>query len=180
MSAKRYSPNTRITIAGFSAIILGFLLMGYLPYYRQCQRLEAQIAAHQGTQAEAARQSTQLKEVTRRAQLIRLAVRDYSRLVPANKDLGNFLEQLSQQLTAAGMQDTAVRALAPTALGKCEQLPIEIRGTGTYTQFREFLTHLEALPRMSSVSRLHIDSDSAGSGKLTVELTLSIYNTKSN
>lgn len=178
----RISRNTAITVGGFAAIVVGFLLLGYLPYYRQRQALRQEIVGRQDEMAAVAQQSVQLKEATRRAQLINasLQIRDYDRLVPVNKDLGTFLRQLSEELDAAGMQDTAVRALPPTALGKCQQLPIEIKGVGTFEQFHGFLVRLEHLPRMSSVSRLHIEADNAVSGKVSVELTLAIYNTKAN
>jgi Tfp pilus assembly protein PilO len=106
--------------------------------------------------------------------------RTYDRLVPEKQNLGPFLGQLSTELDAAGMQNTAVRALTKTLLGKCEQWPIEVRGTGNFQQVRRFLRSLESLPRLSSVTRLNLETDPAMNGLVTTELTLSIYNTRPN
>jgi Tfp pilus assembly protein PilO len=105
-------------------------------------------------------------------------VRNHDRLLPANQDLGPFMEQLSHELDNAGMKETTVRALPPIALGKSQQLPIEIEGTCTFEQFHDFLVRLEGLPRLSSVSKLSVEADTPMTGKVTVLLQLSIYNTK--
>ena len=107
-----------------------------------------------------------------------MEVNNYDRLVPGNQDLGPFLAQLSRELDVAGMADITVRALPPTVLGKCQQLPIQIKGKGTYAQFHRFLTRVESFERMSSVSKLAIEADTTMNGKVLVDLTLSIYNTK--
>ena len=121
--------------------------------------------------------SRRLATLTQQADLLTLQIRDYSQLVPDQNGLGSFWEQLSGELDATGVQNTTVRALAPTRLGKCQQLPIEVHGTGTFAQLHDFLIHLENLPRKSSVSRLNLASDPGLSDKVTMDLTLSIYNT---
>ena len=177
MAIKSLSRNTLITLVGYGTLLGAFLLLGYLPYWSQSRRILAEIAQRQEAMAQSVQQTEQLKNLTCRAQLLQIEVHDYNRLVPENKDLGTFLGQLSGDLDASGMQNTAVRALTPTISGKVQQLPIEVRGTGTFQQFQNFLVRLENLPRMSSVSRLNIEADNAMTGKVTIELTLSIYNT---
>jgi Tfp pilus assembly protein PilO len=167
-----------VSIAGFSAIFLGFLGMSYIPHWRECQSLNAQIMEHKEHLEQIAAQTAELKDVTEQVRLIHEQVKGYDRLVPASQDLGTFLGQLSNELSAAGLQDSAVRAMAPTLLAKCQQLPIEIHGTGTAAQCHAFLTRLEALPRKSSVSHLTLEADAAMTGKVTMELTLCIYNLK--
>ena len=163
---------------GFGIIILAFIVLGYLPYHAEAARLEREIAVRKERLDTNVQQSQQLRDLTRQRGFVSLAVKNYDRLVPATQDLGTFLEQLSQELDNTGMRDTTKRALAPTKLGKCQQLPIEMHGVGTFGQFHRFLERLESLPRMSSVSKLNIESDAAMTGTLTVDLTLSIYSTK--
>ncbi len=167
-----------ISLVGFVALIGAFVAFGLLPHFREVSRLEARIKDCDQQLSTAAAQSRELREHIKRKDFMCLEVRNYDRLVPGNQDLGPFLAQLSQELDNAGMKDITVRALAPTMLGKCQQLPIEIRGTGSFAQFHQFLVKLENLPRMSSVSKMMIESDAPMTGKVSVELTLSIYNTK--
>lgn len=167
-----------LTPLGFGLIILAFVVLGYWPYHAEAASLGRQIAARKERIETNVQESQQLRDLTRQRRFQSLSVKNYDRLVPATQDLGNFLEQLSQELDNTGMRDTQTRALAATKLGKCQQLPIEMHGVGTFAQFHHFLERLESLPRMSSVSKLNIESDAAMTGTLTVDLTLSIYSTK--
>ena len=180
MRVKRISRNTWITVGGFAIILAGFGLGGYLPYRLEYDRLTREIHERSADKADTAVQSGRLRDLTRQAQLIQAEVRGYDRLVPANKDLGNFLQDLSRELEASHLSDFSVRALAPTNLGKCQQLPIEVHSAGTFGQFDNFLQRLELLSRKSSVNHLSVESDAALSGNVAVDITLSIYNTKPN
>lgn len=177
MSIKRLTPTTLFTLVGYGAIGGGFILFGLLPCWQEASALRRVIAERRAAQVQALADSRRLATLTQRADLLHLEIRDFAQLVPDQNGLGSFWEQLSHELDATGVQNTTVRALAPTRLGKCQQLPIEVHGTGTFAQLHDFLTHLECLPRKSSVSRLNLDSDPAMTDKVTIDLTLSIYNT---
>lgn len=110
MRVKRISRNTWITVGGFAVILAGFGLGGYLPYRLEYDRLTRDIQARSADRADTAVQSARLRDLTRQAQLIQAEVRDYDRLVPANKDLGNFLQDLSRELEASHLSDFSVRA----------------------------------------------------------------------
>ena len=167
-----------VSLAGFGVLFLGFAALSLFPYWRQTSSLRGEINQLEQQIAQSQSQVGQLKTLQREAQMIHLEVRNYDRLVPGNQDLGPFLAQLSGELDNAGMKDITVRALPPITLGKCQQLPIEVRGVGSFSQFHDFLVRLERLPRMSAVSKMTIESDTGMTGKVTVDLTLSIYNTK--
>jgi Tfp pilus assembly protein PilO len=167
-----------VSLIGFGALIFGFAAFSLLPFWRKVSGLNTEIATLQQRIAETDNQVRSLKNLQSQSQLIQREVRNYDRLVPANQDLGGFLEQLSRELDNAGMKDSKLQVLPSTTLGKCQQLPIEVRGTGTFAQFHQFLLRIEDLPRMSSVSKMTVEADAAMTGKVTVDVTLSIYNTK--
>jgi Tfp pilus assembly protein PilO len=178
------NPNTvqsrRLGVIGaYVALAAGFGLFGYLPYERSMGENRAQIVRLQDEIQSRQNKIHQLDEMSRQVQLIDLQTRDFDRLVPANKDLGPFLAELSRELDRAGMRDITVSAMPATPLGKAQRLPIEVKGKGTYAQFHDFLVHLEGLPRKSSVGKLNIDADTDMSGYVTAELMLYIYNTNS-
>jgi len=175
------APNKQraiVTVSGFAILLVAFAAFSLVPYLKTVSDLKSQIASINADLQKNAQQRAQLEELKPKVQLISMQVSNYDRLVPRNQDLGSFLEQLSQELDNAGLNNTTKRALPPTILGKCQQLPIEIKGTGSYAQFHRFLKRLESLDRMSSVSRLTLESDVPMNGNVTIDLTLSIYNTK--
>ncbi len=177
MDSPKWNIN-RLTMSGL--MLVGLLALGStVPYYFSWSKLNRNIQATQ-TDIEQAQQSTQeLLNIERRAKLIHNEVKDYDKLVPNNQELGPFLGQLTQEMQRAGMADTSVRALAPIPRGKCDQLPIELRGAGSYQEFQSFLARLEGLDRKSSVNHLVVDGTSTLNGQVNVELSLAIYNTRS-
>lgn len=179
MPANRHVSPSVVTGIGFSLIMM-LLGAGYFSCWQQGRRLQAETVRCEQADAEVAHNAVRLVDLTRRTQMIEAEVRDYDRLVPDSKDLGSFLGQLSAELENAGLQNTAVRALASTLLGKCERLPIEVHGTGSFEQVHRFLERLESMPRKSSVSRLQLEADAAISGTVTLDITLSIYSTRQN
>jgi Tfp pilus assembly protein PilO len=55
------------------------------------------------------------------------------------------------------------------------EMEIQLSAEGSYTGICRFLTGLENLPRLCSISRLSIDSERGSNGNYPVELTLMIY-----
>jgi Tfp pilus assembly protein PilO len=164
-----------LSLCGFGVIGAFFLAISYLPYLHQRAVLRADIVQQNQQIAAIAAQTRQLKDGNAQIQLLGDKVKDYDRLVMTNQNLGSFLEQLSHELTAAGLPNAAVQAMAPVALGKCQQLPIQIHAVGTAAQCHDFLQRLETLPRKSSISHLNLEADAGMTGKVSMELTLSIY-----
>ncbi|HVX84587.1 MAG TPA: type 4a pilus biogenesis protein PilO [Phycisphaerae bacterium] len=160
-------------VGTFGVLIGGALVHGHV-VEKSIGATEAQIAQRQQTQVA-------LTGLDQKIKLIKLQVNDYDRLVSPNQDLGEFLKQLNQARDQVGLRDVTISTLALTTRNKSQELPIAIRGTGTFAQFHDFLQRLETLPRMSSVKHLLVEAaDPSMSGKVSIELTLSIYSTKSS
>lgn len=167
----------RLTMSGLA--VLGLLAAAsVVPYWMSWSKLSTAIRSTEEKIALSTQHSQDLLNVQKQARLIRAEVKDYDKLVPGNQDLGPFLGQLTERMQRAGMTDTAVRALAPVPRGKCDQLPIELRGAGTYADVTNFLVQLEGLERKSSVNHLIIDGGSTMNGRVTVEISLAIFNTR--
>ena len=124
--------------------------------------------------------TAQLEQVRGQVHFIALQVGNHDRILPDTQNVGEFMEKLSNERDAAGMKDGSVHSLPQVSRTEpgCQQLPIEISGTCTFSQFHDFLVRLEGMQRMSSVSKLAIDADTSMSGSVNVSLQLSIYNTK--
>ncbi len=166
-------------VGGYAVIAAGFLAIGLIPHLEKASAVEAGIASEQAEISSRVAAKRELDDITQKVQLINMQVGNHDRLLPANQDLGPFMEELSKELDSAGMKESStVRALPSVTLGKSQQLPIEVTGTCTFSQFHDFLVRLEHLPRMSSVSHLSVEADTPMTGKVAVQLTLSIYNTK--
>jgi Tfp pilus assembly protein PilO len=164
--------------AGYGAIAGAFALLCVVPYVHNVSKIRAAIVQEQREIEARKAAKQQLEQVRGQVHFVGLQVANHERLLPDAQNVGEFMEKLSNERDAAGMKDGSVHSLPVISLTRCQQLPIEISGTCTFSQFHDFLVRLEGMQRMSSVSKLSIDADTAMSGAVNVSLQLSIYNTK--
>ena len=165
--------------AGYGGIAVAFVVLCVIPYVHSVSTIRAGIAQQQREIESRKAAHQQLEQVSGQVHFISLQVENHDRLLPETQNVGEFMEKLSNERDAAGMKDGSVHSLPLISLTRCQQLPIEISGTCTFAQFHDFLVRLEGMQRMSSVSKLSIDADTAMSGSVNVSLQLSIYNAKS-
>ena len=165
-------------MTGYGILAAGFVIVGVFPYLRDVSSIRSQIASDQREIETRRASQKQLEHVKSQVHFIELQVGNHNRLLPDTQNVGDFMEKLSHERDTAGMKDGSVHSLPLISLSRCQQLPIEISGTCTYSQFHDFLMRLEGLERMSSVSKLSVEADTAMSGKVNVSVQLSIYNTK--
>ena len=174
--ASRKSRQLFLT-AGYAVLFTAFVAFAALPYARGMAAARSDITRFQQEIASRQDKAHQLDVIQRRLQMVDLQTRNFDRLVPANQNIGPFLDELTQEQRNAGMRDTSVSELQATPLGKSQRQPIEVHGRGTFAQLHEFLVRLENLGRMSSVGKLSIEADADMDGNVTAQLTLFIYNT---
>ena len=169
----------RTLIRGAYALIFAVFaaLIGALGF--QGLMIRQAIAGETRQIADRSAKQASLEKLSRDIKLIKLQVNDYDRLVWPTRDLGNFLTELDLARDDAGLRDVTTQTLATETQSKSERLPIKITGTGTYAQFQQFLERLEHLRRLSAISHLSVKAaDPTMDGKISVEMTLSIYNVK--
>ena len=167
-----------LVVGGYTALVLTFALTGVTPCVRGTIKARAAITqTQQGLQDHQAKQS-QLIDIEKSIELINRQVAHYPQLVPENQNPGDFLSSLSQELHAAGLKDMDHKALASVTMGRTQKLAIELRGSSSFEQFHAFLRKLEQMDRKCSVGRLVVESDANMSGKVSVNLTLYIFNSK--
>ncbi|MCL2640552.1 MAG: type 4a pilus biogenesis protein PilO [Phycisphaerales bacterium] len=167
-----------IVIGGYAALLLAFGIMGVAPCAVGTAKARS---ASDKTQQEIHNnllKQNQLVNVEKSIELINRQVSNYPRLVPENQELGDFLGSLSRELESVGMKDMDHKALATVTLGRLQKLTIELRGSGSFEQFHRFLKKLERMDRKCSIGRLVIESDPDLTGKVAIDLTLYIFNTK--
>jgi Tfp pilus assembly protein PilO len=163
---------------GYAALVLAFVLLGVLPYFRGVSVANAAIANHQKEIEQRVQTKNALVKISKEIVDLEYQVRNYERLVPPNQDLGKFLEQVSTELDKCGMKEVDVHAQAAITRDKSQKLPITLKASGTFAQLQNFLLKLENLPRMCSVGQVILEADPAMTGKVNVNLTLFIYNSK--
>lgn len=112
------------------------------------------------------------------------AMSHFRERLPQQQNFGEFLNSVSENLKAAGVEDFAVQPKPPVALeaarlpsslavaGGTLILPVRITFDGTLAQVVEFQRRMDELPRLSQVESLKIVNDEAHPGFVRVEMVL--------
>ena len=113
--------------------------------------------------------------------------RDFRKRLPAERQFGEFLNDLSDNLEASGIEDYSVQprpaqvldqTKLPASLKLTEGtvlLPVVVSFEGDFGGLFEFLRGIESLPRLSHVETLRLVNDEKRPGRVAVELTLCTY-----
>ena len=167
-----------LILGGYAALAATTLLVCLL-HYSGVAAARAAVDRYQGEIEHRLQTKKSLVDANTQIQNIEFQVRNFPRLVPEDQDLGSFLEQLSSELSLAGMKDVDIKNQAAITMGRCQKLPIQLHASGTFAQFHQFLEKVEHFDRLCSVGHITIETaDPEMDGRVKVDLTLFIYSSK--
>lgn len=114
-------------------------------------------------------------------------MRDFRSRLPADRDFGDFLRDLSNNLLQAGVENYAVQprparevdpARLPPALAQTQGttiLPVSISFESGFSQVFDFLAKIEAMPRLTHVETISLANNEQSPGDVKVEIMLYTY-----
>lgn len=100
---------------------------------------------------------------------------DMLRRLPNKTEVAALLVDISQQGLAAGLEFQLFKPGKEVPAEFYVELPIQIRVTGTYHQFGQFVSGVADLPRIVTLHDIHIVNTGAKDNKLVMELTAKTY-----
>lgn len=114
-------------------------------------------------------------------------MRDFRSRLPAERDFGDFLRDLSNNLLQAGVENYAVQprparevdpAKLPPALAQTQGttiLPVSVSFESSFQEVFEFLAKIEEMPRLTHVETISLANDEGSPGDVKVEIMLYTY-----
>lgn len=184
MTAKRLNIITILIVIGASA---GFVFGLLIPGARQMDDLQKAIAAEQQSVAQRQAKVGDISGLYQ--QLVQLSddVSTFRQRLPADRRLGEFLNELSDAMAKTGIADYQVQPLPATRVDS-EDLPARLKlanGTGVlpvrigfHSDFQkafELLDALEVLPRLAYVERFDVEAEDELSGRLSVSMVVQAF-----
>ncbi|MBI5765118.1 MAG: type 4a pilus biogenesis protein PilO [Planctomycetes bacterium] len=184
MTLKKLNLTVAGSAIGATAIFLGALVIpGTKKLNAQRTAVKEQLIAVQQEQqaiGNVADVYASLVELTNRN-------RDFRKKLPVERQFGEFLQALSDTMNRHGIEEGAVQQKAelqvdatalPTHLALIKGtgiLPVEVGFDATFQQLFDFLSGVQALPRLSHVESLKITNDEQSPGRIHAELVLHTY-----
>lgn len=97
------------------------------------------------------------------------------RQLPDNIDIESLLVDLSQTSVAAGLDVEYFRPQGEIQQEFYAEYPIQLKVSGTYHEFGNFISGLSTLPRIVTLSNIDIQGSEEGNGDLAMDLTATTY-----
>ena len=96
------------------------------------------------------------------------------RRLPKKTEISGLLNDISQTGLSSGVEFQLFKPLAERHIEFYAELPIQMRMTGTYHEFGNFVSEVAALPRIVTLHNIKISPDNV-SGLLVMEVTAKTY-----
>lgn len=184
MTIRKLNTLVVITMLSITGLFVGALLV---PGLKELQRRRAEIHERveevKTTQAHIGHVSDIYTEITALDQ----RTCNFRTRLPADRQFGEFLRSLSDELRRLGVEQNTVQPraeehLEPTLLpadlklaGTTRILPVQVSFDSNFSQVFEFLKSVEDLPRLSHVESIDITNDEHSPSHVHAEIMLITY-----
>lgn len=157
------------------SMVIGFVLFRYLPLQKRIKAVEQRRAEQRLAIAESQRQSEQLPIL--REQLLKLqrTVGNYESNIPAQRDLGVFLQQIANLMDEHNLKGQQVQPGKEIKADTLNAIPVNIQCKGKLKQIYEFYRRLQKLDRLVRIEQVKLENDRDFSGQLSSQTKVVIY-----
>lgn len=164
------------------AMVLAAGLIVYLPQNRKLNHLQAQITSQQLALQSESEKAAVVPQIQRQVQELKSRYRNFDRRLPKQKELGEFLKQISEKLTDEQLSSQLIEPGKPTREELFHTLPIIMKFKGSFPAMAMFLKRIEGMERVTRVQKMSIINDHKDKDKdegLAIEVQMNIYFTES-
>jgi Tfp pilus assembly protein PilO len=156
-------------------MIGAFLLVWYRPLRQEMKLVRQAKAAQTLATAKTLAQSSQLSTLKEQLFQIRKSVGNYQAKVPDNRDLGAFLQQITDLMNRHDLKDQLIQPGDELKTEGFNCITVNMRGTGSFKQIFAFFESLQALDRLVRIQHVELLNDSDFSGNVTINADTVIY-----
>lgn len=161
--------------AAAAVMICGFVLLRYLPLQRKMSSLRqahtAQMLAISKTSAE----SKQMPAIKEQLQQLRTEIENYERRVPAQRELGEFLQKIANLMNECNLQGQVIQLGEEIKAGELSCIPVNMQCKGRLSQIFEFYRCVQGLDRLVRIEHVKLVNDGDFSGEVSMQTDAVIY-----
>lgn len=156
-------------------LIADFLWFGCLPLWKTMRAIKQTKAALTVVIAKGTIGSRQLPALSEQLQKLQGTVSNYQVNVPAQSDLGGFLQQIANLMTEHNLSEQVVAPSKEIQADGLSCIPINVKCKGRLAQVFQFYKRLQRLDRLVRIEQVNLVNDSDFSGQVSMETKAVIY-----
>jgi Tfp pilus assembly protein PilO len=171
-----FRERKQITICvAAAAMILGFVLLRYLPLRKRIKAVEQTTAVQKLAVAKALEERAQLPALEDELLELEGAVGKYQVNVPDNRDLGVFLQKIADVMNEHNLKDQLVQPRQEIKAEGLKCIPVSMQCRGRLHEVFGFFTALQLLDRSIRIEHVNLENDSDFSGEVSMRAEAIIY-----
>jgi len=155
--------------------IAGFVLFCHLPLRKKMKAFERDRTVQQSIISKASYQTKQLPELKQRLLELQKTAEDYRMNVPAQRDLGAFLQRIANLMNEARLSEQFIEHGKETQAGVLNCIPVNMRCKGKLAQLFEFYRALQRLDRLVRIEQVELVNEADFGGEVSMQTKAFIF-----
>ena len=155
--------------------VADFVLFGYLPLKNRLKAIKQARTAQNRVIAKAGTQRERLPAIGQQLQGLQRVVADFESNVPAQKSIGEFLQQIANLMSQYNLSEQVVTPSKEIKAGGLNCIPVDMQCKGKLAQIFEFYKRLQDLDRLVRIEQVSLVNDIDFSGQVSMQTMAVIY-----
>ncbi|MHC4264429.1 MAG: type 4a pilus biogenesis protein PilO [Planctomycetota bacterium] len=156
-------------------MIAGFVCFRYLPLRKKVKALEHSRQENQVLVSRASIESQRFLEFQKELRQLKKKVENYDTKIPANRDLGGFLQKITSLMDEYHLKEQNVQPGKEIDLDYLTCIPVSMKCKGRVDQIFKFYRSLQKLDRAIRVERVELINDEDFNGEVIMNTHASVY-----
>ncbi len=159
--------------AGAAAV--AFMLFRYLPLRQRLKVVEQAKAAQALVISRASMEKEQMPVLIERLLTLQQVVGNYQARIPAETDLGVFLQQIADLMSRHNLREQVIVPHKEIAVKELKCIPVDMQCKGKLAQVFEFYKRMQKLDRLVRIESVKLLNDKDFSGEVSMQSKVVIY-----
>ncbi len=158
-----------------AVMVCGFVLFRYLPLQRKTKFLRQAYAAQMLAISKASAESQQIPTIREQLLGLQTAVGNYERQIPAQRELGEFLQRIANLMNEHNLQGQLIQPGKEIKAGELNCIPVNMQCKGRLSQIFEFYRRVQGLDRLVRIEHVKLVNDGDFGGEVIMQINAVIY-----
>lgn len=158
-----------------AVMVCGFVLFRYLPLQRKTKFLRQAYAAQMLAISKASAESQQIPTIREQLLQLQTAVGNYERQIPAQRELGEFLQRIANLMNERNLQGQLIQPGKEIKAGELNCIPVNMQCKGRLSQIFEFYRRVQGLDRLVRIEHVKLVNDGDFGGEVIMQINAVIY-----
>ncbi|MBX3365489.1 MAG: type 4a pilus biogenesis protein PilO [Phycisphaeraceae bacterium] len=157
------------------ALPVASYLLVFKPQNESITRAKAEIGHKQEMLRQLSKETARNEDLRRANDIIQVRIAEVEDRLPSEKEVDRVIRQVSDLAVRAGLSAPAMQNLKQLQAAQYWEQPLEVKTSGTFKGYYEFLLSLERMPRITRIPDVKLVRSRGTDGMMDITFTLSIY-----